>query len=239
MALVVAPGSAVVADAAGFTCTESRAGTLRLRAQSLPAADVTAQYYIAQQEGFTMAFGPFSTHTATDATLTAPHIPADAAAVGAKILDENKNVVFYTKTQMDERLEQCKKDALLAAYPVGKLWISNDPTSPASIVGGTWERVKDVFILAAGDTFPAGTTGGRKSAYISKLNLPSIFLPITIGNKVGSMTPKRVLQYADDCTAYWNGNTTGSLTEGNTLGGGDPIDIMPPFVAMYVWQRVA
>lgn len=45
-------------------------------------------------------------------------------------------------------------------FPIGKLWISTDPTSPASIVGGSWEQIKDKQILAAGDTYKVGTDYG-------------------------------------------------------------------------------
>lgn len=39
-----------------------------------------------------------------------------------------------------------------------KFWVSPDPTSPASFIGGTWERIKDCTIWGASDTHPAGTT---------------------------------------------------------------------------------
>ena len=46
VALVIEPESADTALAAGMTCTESRAGTLRLRAKNTPAADMKACWYI-------------------------------------------------------------------------------------------------------------------------------------------------------------------------------------------------
>lgn len=39
-----------------------------------------------------------------------------------------------------------------------KFWVSNDPTSPASFIGGTWERIEDCTIWGASNTHPAGTT---------------------------------------------------------------------------------
>lgn len=44
--LVVDPASAAVAHTAGLVCTESRAGVLRLRAMRIPAAAISASYYI-------------------------------------------------------------------------------------------------------------------------------------------------------------------------------------------------
>lgn len=46
VAVDVAPASSVVARAANFVATESRAGILRLRAASVPKAAISAQYHI-------------------------------------------------------------------------------------------------------------------------------------------------------------------------------------------------
>lgn len=46
VAVDVAPSSSVVARAANFVATESRAGILRLRAASVPTATISAQYHI-------------------------------------------------------------------------------------------------------------------------------------------------------------------------------------------------
>lgn len=60
----------------------------------------------------------------------------------------------------------------LAAYPVGAYYISSDPTSPATLFGGTWERIQDRMIVAAGSTFTAGTTGGSTKKTLSVQNMP-------------------------------------------------------------------
>ena len=45
-------------------------------------------------------------------------------------------------------------------YPVGSIYITAGNTNPQTIFGGTWEQIKDKFVLAAGDTYAAGATGG-------------------------------------------------------------------------------
>lgn len=60
----------------------------------------------------------------------------------------------------------------LAAYPVGAYYISSDPTSPATLFGGTWERIQDRMIVAAGSTFTAGTTGGSTAKTLGVENMP-------------------------------------------------------------------
>lgn len=45
-------------------------------------------------------------------------------------------------------------------YPVGSLYMSVTSTSPESLFGGSWTQLTDMFLLAAGSTYSAGTTGG-------------------------------------------------------------------------------
>lgn len=61
----------------------------------------------------------------------------------------------------------------LAAYPVGAYYISSDPTSPATLFGGTWVRVQDRMILAAGSSYTAGSTGGSATKTLSVANMPT------------------------------------------------------------------
>lgn len=56
---------------------------------------------------------------------------------------------------------QATAQAKLEAHPVGSLYWSAEPDDPAGLFGGIWERVKDRFILAAGDDYAAGAEGGE------------------------------------------------------------------------------
>ena len=44
-------------------------------------------------------------------------------------------------------------------YPVGSIYLSINSTSPDELFGGTWEQIKDTFLLACGDTYAAGIYG--------------------------------------------------------------------------------
>lgn len=52
-------------------------------------------------------------------------------------------------------------------YPVGSIYISVNSTSPATLFGGTWERIKDRFLLSAGDAYSAGATGGAATVKLT------------------------------------------------------------------------
>lgn len=48
-------------------------------------------------------------------------------------------------------------------YPVGSIYLTVVDTNPSTYFGGTWERIKDRFILASGDSYAPNTTGGSSS----------------------------------------------------------------------------
>ena len=58
-------------------------------------------------------------------------------------------------------------------YPVGSIYMSANSTSPATLFGGTWERIQDKFLLCAGSTYAAASTGGAATVTLETANLPS------------------------------------------------------------------
>lgn len=58
-------------------------------------------------------------------------------------------------------------------YPIGSYYWSSNATNPSSIFGGTWEQVKDRFVLAAGDNYKVGATGGEASHTLTVNEMPS------------------------------------------------------------------
>ena len=51
----------------------------------------------------------------------------------------------------------------LLGWPVGSIYTSTKPTSPAELFGGTWEAIEDVFLYCAGPKHAAGETGGAET----------------------------------------------------------------------------
>lgn len=86
--------------------------------------------------------------------------------------DENPDA---TKTnQLLTVLNKIKAEAILAAHPVGSLYWTASTENPAvTFGGGTWTQIKDKFILAAGDTYTNGDTGGAATVTLTTENLPS------------------------------------------------------------------
>lgn len=68
-------------------------------------------------------------------------------------------------------------DILNIVYPVGSIyWTSKAPDNggnPNVLFGGTWVQIKDRFVLAAGDTYGNGSTGGSATVSLTESNLPA------------------------------------------------------------------
>ena len=90
----------------------------------------------------------------TDTTVSIKGAPADAAA---------------TRALIEESLAAQREED----YARIKFWASNDPTSPASFIGGTWERVEGEFIIGASSAYPVGTTGGSATHTQTTAEMPS------------------------------------------------------------------
>lgn len=58
-------------------------------------------------------------------------------------------------------------------YPVGSIYMSVSKVDPGMLFGGTWEQIKDTFLLAAGSTYSAGATGGEATHKLTTAEMPS------------------------------------------------------------------
>lgn len=88
-------------------------------------------------------------------------------------------------------------------YPVGSVYISFNSANPATLFGGTWQRLKDTFLLANGDAYAPNTTGGSATKTITVNNMPAHNHTV---NESGS--------HYHDATTSWAGNhshTRGSM----------------------------
>lgn len=120
-------------------------------------------------------------------------------------------------------------------YPVGAIYMSVNDTNPKTIFAGTeWVQIKDRFLLACGDTYQLGATGGDASVTLSVANLPkhnhavgTQEMSVKLSNS-SSYTGCRPIGYSSAGTAYVG--ETGSGTAHNN---------MPPYLVVYVWRRIS
>lgn len=119
-------------------------------------------------------------------------------------------------------------------HPVGSIYQSTDATSPAELFGGTWEQVKDVFLLAAGESHAAGATGGEETHTLTKAELPD-------HNHTFKYTGQSVTTGVNAVRLY-----QAASNQYNAYSGGQSSDCgdqahnnMPPYLAVYTWRRTA
>jgi hypothetical protein len=132
---------------------------------------------------------------------------------------------------------------LNAVYPIGSIYMSVNSVSPATLFGGTWERIQDRFLLAAGNTYAAGTTGGEAN---HKHGLNSGYAAIDYAylyqSRYGISQRKKAQNFSATqittsgmSSVVSDGLVTGGATE---LGGTtDNASNMPPFLTVNIWKR--
>lgn len=164
----------------------------------------------------------------TDVTLTLPNVPADAAA---------------TRALIKELLAQQREED----YARIKFWASNDPTSPASFIGGTWERIEGKFIMGASDTYPAGSTGGSAThtQTVNEIAKHNVRFPNTNSGS-GITVPAGGIRVNVRSGFVENAFTFPTEEEGNAngyrfpaVGNSQPMSILNPYYSIYIWHRVA
>ena len=52
-------------------------------------------------------------------------------------------------------------------YPIGSIYMSVNSINPSLFIGGTWEQLKDRFLLGSGDTYANGSTGGSATVTLT------------------------------------------------------------------------
>lgn len=120
-------------------------------------------------------------------------------------------------------------------YPVGSIYYTNNANfSPNVSFNGTWEQIKDVFLLAAGNTYVGGTSGGEATHKLTIDEIPKhSHYPLT-----GEFAISKGTKYHTTSSGSGLGvESTQSKT--NEVGGNQPHNNMPPYIVVYVWKRVS
>lgn len=200
------------------------------------------------------------TRAGTDKTLRVEDAPADAAATGAAldkkankdvILDEDGNEIFYSKAETDAKIKEMLAAQRAEDYAKIKFWASDDPTSPASFIGGTWERIEDCTIWGASDTHPAGTkleaglpniTGMASTRALNSEYETGVFLTQGKGalksTAVDSIEKFTNLITTEDGTSKYGGSLAIDASLSNPVYGASNT-VQPPAYCTYIWRRVA
>lgn len=153
----------------------------------------------------------------------------------------NNGKIWRRSTVNDREWTEWKL-VVLDSYPVGSVYISFVSTSPASLFGGKWTQIRDRFLVGAGDSFTASSTGGASSVTLRNENLPNMQVtPSRSTDRFVTMcgqdeSPDGFITPAGSGTLplYWGGNWGTKA-----LGSGSAFSTLPPYQAVYMWRRTA
>lgn len=118
-------------------------------------------------------------------------------------------------------------------YPVGSVYVSVNNVSPATLFGGTWVQIKDRFLLSAGDTYAAGSTGGAATVTLTAAQMPKHRHASNAVRTTLSDDGKVAMRSATLSQEHTN------LSYTDYAGGGEAHNNMPPYLAVYVYKRTA
>lgn len=123
-------------------------------------------------------------------------------------------------------------------FPINSIYLSVGSTSPASLFGGSWTQLKDRFLLAAGDTYTNGATGGAATVAITKAQMPRH--NHANGDEYGSGHRAPVWNYGSGGDRLLIGSGNGyTISTPIYEGKGEAHNNMPPYLVVYVWKRTA
>ena len=130
-----------------------------------------------------------------------------------------------------------RSKALISAFPVGRVYISVDEVSPASLFGGTWEKIEKKFLSGTGGGTAIGSTGGEAEHTLTVDEMPS---HEHAGRIVGEMSSQNAAIAMNTSWSKYQeiGDFTNDIRNRNNAAT-KPHNNMPPYIAVNIWKRVA
>ena len=183
----------------------------------------------------------------------------------SKFLDATGLSQLWTKCKNTFALKS-QTATLSQVYPVGSIYMSVNSTNPSTLFGGTWEQLKNRFLIGAGGTYSNGATGGLTNhtpsgtVTVDKHTLTVNEIPshnheqndwtwtvsagFNSGNYYvnGGVSNQNASIYNDKKSTERNyvTNTGGGQGHNHTATfTGTMQNTMPPYLAVYMWKRTA
>lgn len=129
------------------------------------------------------------------------------------------------------------KEIFGAVYPVGCYYWSSSQTNPSELFGGSWEQIKDRFVLAVGDRHAVGSVGGVETVALTAAQN---------GPHIHSVSTGRTTVTTTGSGTQWSGYLNDKFSDKGTVtlystqsGSGQPHNNMPPYITAYCWRRTA
>ncbi len=134
---------------------------------------------------------------------------------------------------------------------IGQIVITTTLNTQAKVIeqygGTTWTKIEGRFLLGASSAYPVSSIGGEKEHTLSVNEIPDHNHGLQGGYVftwgTGGLSGQVSIQNAE---AYAGGPTSNNLTTSQNdwnktagTGNGQPHNNMPPYKAVYIWERTA
>ena len=152
------------------------------------------------------------------------------------VIESMKGGSFYTRAEVDALLKS------VDPFPVGSIYQSTDPTSPAALFGGSWEEIaSERVLMGASSTHAAGTTvkaglpnlkgsfsGVASTAYPNLSNSGAL----SINTNNGGLAGYEGGSYGSNCTVSFDASKSNAIYGRSTT-------VQPAAYYVHIWHRVA
>ena len=152
------------------------------------------------------------------------------------VIESMKGGSFYTRAEVDALLKS------VDPFPVGSIYQSTDPTSPAALFGGSWEEIaSERVLMGASSTHAAGTTvkAGLPNLKGSSSGVASTAYPnvsnsgaLSISTNNGGLAGYEGGLYGSNCTVSFDASKSNAIYGRSTT-------VQPAAYYVHIWHRVA
>ena len=167
----------------------------------------------------------------------APLMEFDASDLYKQLQDQVDRNIEVIQAAVDDALWN-------VVYPVGSVYMSFNPTSPASLFGGTWEQLKGVFPRFGENT----SKGGSDSKTIDFDHTHAVRYQFDIGTHFNNMAGVKYTTGSDAVPlsviaahgSAWDDTGLGMPSIGvKKVLAEKTIDTVPAYQSLYAWRRTA
>ena len=140
---------------------------------------------------------------------------------------------FYTRSEVDALLKSVNP------FPVGSIYQSTDPTSPAALFGGNWEVIaSERVLMGASSTHAAGTTvkAGLPNITGTLSDVMGSFYAYPSGS--GAFSVKGIGRSLESGSSGNYGNISFDASKSNAIYGRSST-VQPAAYYVHIWHRVA
>lgn len=159
----------------------------------------------------------------------------------------DKTEINTIKSDTDAQIKELDDNLFDKIYPIGSIYMSMNSTDPSILFGGTWQQIKDTFLLACGDTYNSdgdvatAQHGSADATLVSHQHGTSNSGEYFVTSESDGANNTRVT-YSSSGNRYVDGMTTSSTPFHHRVGTGyvgssGTGKNMPPYIAVYMWKR--